>query len=334
MSVDKFIDDSMGDDNADMTPAQAAQMLEMAMSNGDTAPADSIDTPADTAEADKPAEETPAVEEKPAVEADEKSLELDETNAVLLARDGKHTIPFEQLTTSREETRLAKEAEAAARAELEALKAQYQSQSNTNTSQQEQDVDTAQAAINAGVDPSIFGDFDEEGIAKGIKQLLAAELKAALAPIEQQKQEAVVKSHWDTIFDAHKDADSVVESVEFSDWRKSQPSYANAAIDNVLKQGTAAEVVELLNNFKHSTNSGSQPDPKAPPVLTPAEMRAKAQEVINNTKKPVPTSLSDMPGRPGATAIGEQVLEMSGVDALDVMAGWSPEQINQHLNSL
>lgn len=319
MSVDKFIDDSMGDDNADMTPAQAAQMLEMATGNGDTAQADSIEPPADTAEADKPAQTEPG----------------EEGNAVLMARDGVHTIPYEQLTTSREQTRLAQEAEKAARDELEALKQQYQSQtpSNAAPSQQEQDVDTAQAAIDAGVDPSIFGDFDEEGIAAGIEKLIAQRLQSVLAPIEAQKQEAVTKSHWDTIFDAHSDADSVVASVEFDQWRKSQPSFANAAIDNVLDNGTAAEVVELFDTFKNATNSSSQPGAKTP-ALTQAEIRAKAQEVISNTKQPVPTSLSDMPGRPGATAIGEQVQEMSGVDALDVMAGWSPEQITQHLNSI
>lgn len=325
MSVDKFIDDSMGDDGNDLTPAQAAQMLDMAMSNGDTAQADSIEPPADTAEADKPVQDTPPADDKT-------PADVDETNAVLMARDGVHTIPYEQLTTSREQTRLAQEAEAAARAELEALKAQYQSQSNADTSQQEQDIDTAQAAIDDGIDPSIFGDFDEEGIAAGIEKLVAARLQAALAPIEQQKQEAVVKSHWDTIFDAHADADSIVDSVEFSDWRKSQPSFTNAAIDSVLQQGTAAQIVELLDNFKHSTNS-TQP-PAIDPAAQAADARAKAKAVIDNTKKPVPTSLSDMPGRPGATAIGEQVQEMSGVDALDVMAGWSPEQITQHLNSI
>lgn len=325
MSVDKFIDDSMGDDGNDLTPAQAAQMLDMAMSNGDTAQADSIEPPADTAEADKPAQDTPPADDKT-------PADVDETNAVLMARDGVHTIPYEQLTTSREQTRLAQEAEAAARAELEALKAQYQSQPNADTSQQEQDIDTAQAAIDDGIDPSIFGDFDEEGIAAGIEKLVAARLQAALAPIEQQKQEAVVKSHWDTIFDAHADADSIVDSVEFSDWRKSQPSFTNAAIDGVLQQGTAAQIVELLDNFKHSTNSTQSP--AIDPAAQAADARAKAKAVIDNTKKPVPTSLSDMPGRPGATAIGEQVQEMSGVDALDVMAGWSPEQITQHLNSI
>ena len=336
MSYEKFIDDSMGDDNADMTPAQAAQMLDMAMGNGDTAQADSVEPPADTAEADKPADQTPAADDKGNdTPADaEQSSEIDESNAVLLARDGVHTIPYEQLTQSREQTRLAQEAEAAARAELEALKQQYQSQtpSNAGPSQQEQNVDEAQAAIDAGVDPSIFGDFDEEGIAQGIEKLVAARLQAALEPIEQQKQQTAEQAHWDTIFNAHGDADSIVGSVEFDQWRQSLPSFTNDAIDGVLNNGTADQIVELLDNFKSSTNSS--PSKTVDPEAAAADAKAKAKAVIDNTKQPVPTSLSDMPGRPGATAIGEQVQEMSGVDALDVMAGWSPEQITQHLNSL
>lgn len=313
MSVDKFIDDSMGDDGDGMTPAQAAQALEMAMSNGDTAQADSIDTPADTATDHQ---------------SDHRSDPSNESNAVLLARDGVHTIPFEQLTNSREQTRLAQEAEQAARAELEALKQQYQSQGNgvADPNQQDQAAETAQAAIDAGVDPSIFGDFDEEGIAAGIEKLIAQRLQSVLAPIEQQKQDTAIKSHWDTIFDAHNDADSVVGSVEFDSWRQSQPSYANAAIDTVLERGTAQEIVELLDTFKQSTNSGSP--------ASSMTAKDRAQQVINNTKQSAPISLSDMPGHPGATSIGEQVKSMSGVDALDVMANWSQEQINQHLNSL
>lgn len=333
MSVDKFIDENMGADNQALTPLQAAQMLELALSNGDTAQAESIEPPADTVADDKADDAVP----NPADDKANDTLadNIDETNAVLLARDGVHTIPFEQLTATREEARLAKEAEAQVRAELEALKQQYQSQSpgTTGTSQQEQNEDTAQAAIDAGVDPSIFGDFDEEGIASGIEKLVQQRLAAALAPIEQQKQEAAVKSHWETIFDAHSDADSVVESAEFDQWRQSQPSFALAAIDDVLQKGTAPQIVELLDSFKRSTNTGANTN-ATDSDATAAQLKAKAQEVIKNTKAPIPTSLSDMPGRPGPTSIAEQVKEMGSVDALNVMAGWTPEQINQHLNSI
>lgn len=333
MSVDKFIDENMGADNQALTPLQAAQMLELALSNGDTAQAESIEPPADTVADDKADDAVP----NPADDKANDTLadNIDETNAVLLARDGVHTIPFEQLTATREEARLAKEAEAQVRAELEALKQQYQSQSpgTTGESQQEQNEDTAQAAIDAGVDPSIFGDFDEEGIANGIEKLIAARLSAVMAPIEQQKQEAVAQAHWDTIFDAHSDADSVVGSVEFNQWRESQPSFTHAAIDNVLKQGTAREIVEVLDSFKRSTNTGANTN-ATDSDATAAQLKAKAQEVIKNTKAPIPTSLSDMPGRPGPTSIAEQVKEMGSVDALNVMAGWTPEQINQHLNSI
>ena len=327
MSVDSFINDSMSANGGDFTPEQANQALEMAMGYGDTAPADSIEQPADTANSDEPAQDAP-VESSESTTSDN----ADDSNTVVLARDGVHTIPYEKHVELRENERTAREALAAANAELEALRQKVQTPNDTPNTQQENDIETAQAAIDAGVDPSIFGDFDEEGIASGIEKLVQQRLAAALAPIEQQKQEAAVKSHWETIFDAHGDADSVVESAEFDQWRKSQPSFALAAIDDVLQKGTAPQIVELLDTFKRSTNSGTQPEAQATP--TAADIKARAKEVINNTKRPVPTSLSDMPGHPGATSIGEQVQNMSSVDALEVMANWTPEQITQHLNSI
>ena len=93
MSVDKFIDENMGADNQALTPLQAAQMLELALSNGDTAQAESIEPPADTAADDKADDAVP----NPADDKANDTLadNIDETNAVLLARDGVHTIPFE-----------------------------------------------------------------------------------------------------------------------------------------------------------------------------------------------------------------------------------------------
>lgn len=320
----KFIDDTMGDDNAELTPEQAAQMLEMAMGNGDTAKAESIEPPADTAD----------TEDKPAAEVEDKPEDINEANSVLMARDGLHTIPFEQLLEARQQATVTKTQLDEANKELEELRQWKQSQdkSDNPTTQQDKDIETAQAAIDAGIDPSIFGDFDEEGIASGIQKLIAEQMKSALAPVNQKQEEDALASHWKTIFDSHADADSALSSVEFKNWADSQPSYAQSSINTVLEQGTASQLVELLDNFKGSSNS-NQSKGIDPEVLA-ADARAKAKAVIDGTKKSVPVSLSDMPGRPGAVAIGEQVKEMSGIDALDVMSGWTKEQIDRHLNSI
>ena len=253
MTVDanSLNDDSF--DDGDWSPQQAAQYLEMSM-NGDTAQADSIETPADTDadEAGKPAQET--------------TTDTPEGETVVLARDGVHTIPYETHVAYREGERAAKEALAAANAELEILRKQPKPDTAAAT-QQDKDIETAQAAIDAGVNPDYFGDFSEEALAEGIKRLVnadvAAQVKAqvaeALKPMQQKEQESAADAHMRTIYDAHQDADSIVESGEFNNWKAQQPSYIQAALNGVLAQGTAEQVVELLNNYKQSTNSTPEP---------------------------------------------------------------------------
>lgn len=349
MTVDanSFIDDNF--DDGDWTPQKAAQYLEASM-NGDTAQADSIETPADT-DADEVTDTPDDKDDTPATEAptdtpnDTPSDDDVEGEKVVLARDGVHTIPYEKHVALREGERAAKEALAAANAELEILRKQNQTPATVATTQQEQDIETAQAAIDAGVNPELFGDFSEEALAKGIKELVAADVQAqvkaqvaeALKPMQQKEQESAAEAHMRTIYEAHQDADSVVESGEFEAWKASQPSYAQAAVDAVLAQGTAEQVVELLNNYKQSTNSTAEPakakDTPAKP--TADELKAKAREAINNTAPAVPASLSDIPGgHKGATSIAEQMESMSAVDLANTMMDWTPEQRTQYLNNL
>lgn len=343
MTVDanSFIDDSFND--GDWSPQQAAQYLEMSM-NGDTSQGESIDTPADTdavEQTEKPVdkEDAPATEdttEKPETESKEDA----EGNNVVLARDGIHTIPYEKLVEARERDRVSQEALAAANAELEILRKQNQTPATVANTQQEQDIETAQAAIDAGVNPDYFGDFSEEALAEGIKRLVnadvAAQVKAqvaeALKPMQQKEQESAAEAHMRTIYEAHQDADSIVESGEFETWKAQQPSYIQAALDGVLQQGTAEQVVELLNNYKQSTNS--TPDPaKAEPSKD--ELKAKAREAIKNTAPAVPASLSDIPGgHKGATDITEQMQSMSPMELAETMMDWSPEKREQYLNNL
>lgn len=353
MTVDanSFIDENFDDGN--WSPEQAAQYLEASM-NGDTAQADSIETPADTDAEDEQTEtpvdknDTPA-QETIADKPEDNATSNDDADAdgekVVLARDGVHTIPYEKLVEARERDRVSQEQLAAANAELEALRKQLQTPANVAPTQQEQDIETAQAAIDAGVNPDYFGDFSEEALAEGINRLIDERVQAqvdarvakALEPMQQKEQESAAEAHMRTIYEAHQDADSVVESGEFEAWKASQPSYAQAAVDAVLAQGTAEQVVELLNNYKQSTNSTAEPAKadNEPAKPTADELKAKAREAINNTAPAVPASLSDIPGgHKGATNIAEQMESMSAVDLANTMMDWSPEKREQYLNNL
>ena len=334
MTVDanSFIDDSFND--GEWSPQQAAQYLEMSM-NGDTAQADSIDTPTDTAADDvtEPDTDSTTDDSEPSTDAD--------AETVVMARDGVHTIPYEKLVEARERDRVSQEQLAAANAELELLRKQVQTPATVAPTQQEQDIETAQAAIDAGVNPDYFGDFSEEALTDGINRLIDERVKAqvdaqvaqALQPMQAREQESAAEAHMRTIYEAHTDADSIVESGEFNTWKASQPTYVQAALDGVLAQGTAEQVVELLNNYKQSTNS--TPAAKADNKPSADDLKAKARQAINNAAPTVPTSLSDIPGgHKGATNMNEQMDAMSGIELADAMMDWSPEKREQYLNNL
>ena len=340
MTVDanSFIDDSF--DDGDWSPQQAAQYLEMSM-NGDTSQGESIETPADTdadAQTETPAQET--ITDTPADATSNDDAEV-EGEKVVLARDGVHTIPYEKLVEARERDRVSQEALAAANAELAILRQQKQTPATVATTQQEHDIETAQAAIDAGVNPDYFGDFSEEALAEGINKLIDERVSAqvdarvakALEPMQQKEQESAAEAHMRTIYEAHTDADSIVESSEFEAWKVSQPTYIQAALDGVLTQGTAEQVVELLNNFKQSTTSTAEPAKADKPSTD--DLKAKAREAINNAAPPIPASLSDIPGgHKGATNITEQMKSMSPMELAETMMDWSPEKREQYLNNL
>lgn len=328
VDADNFIDDSF--DKGDWSPQDAAQYLEMSM-NGDTAKVDSIDTPTDTAADDvtEPDTDSTTDDSEPSTDAD--------AETVVMARDGVHTIPYEKLVEARERDRVSQEALAAANAELEVLRKQNQTPATVAPTQQEQDIETAQAAIDAGVNPDYFGDFSEEALTDGINRLIDERVKAqvdaqvaqALQPMQAREQESAAEAHMRTIYEAHQDADSVVESGEFEAWKASQPTYVQAALDGVLTQGTAEQVVELLSNYKQSTNSTARAEPSKD------EMKARARRAINSAAPSIPTSLSDIPGgHKGASNIAEQMESMSGIDIADAMMDWSPEKREQYLNNL
>lgn len=87
----------------------------------------------------------------------------------------------------------------------------------------------AQAAIASGVDPALFGDFSEEALTKGIATLVdqrvEERISKVIAPLKQHQQRSAQDAHFDAIYKAHPDADSVAESAGLKAWTAAQPSY-------------------------------------------------------------------------------------------------------------
>ncbi len=288
---------------------------------------------------DAPAAASTEGQDQPQAGATETEVE----GAPILSKSGAYTIPYEKLAEARNERN-------ALRERVEQLEQHIAGLS----SQQQQNIATAQAdaqdraaagqgqtaadanlaaatqAMAEGVDVSIFGDFSEEDLAKGVAELnrramahvesrLMAALDDRLAPLRAQEAKTATSAHYDAIYAAHKDADEIVESAEFASWRDSLPAFAKSGVEHALTKGSAQEVIEVFNAFratKPQQPSTARTAPEAPALR-------------------VPNSLSDVPG---AAPMDEtqQTLAAAGNAAalLERMGSMSSDRIDELLDNL
>lgn len=308
-----------------LTPEQMVELL--ALPEGDT----EVQDP-ESGKPEAAAQEETTGQEGEGAQADTTE---DPENTVILARDGKHTIKYEKLVEARESASHWKQQAEAAQRQLEELQqaaAQRQEEGQAPTKVDAQ-VAQAAAAIEAGVDPAIFGDFSEGDLAKGIAQLVDMRVQAALALVDQKVQEKVApllqqqaksaqEAHNEAILSRHPDAAAIAESQEMGNWINSKPSFMRPALEAVLKQGTAEQVVELLDTFKSETS------PK--PANAGAEAAAKA---VAAAKQKPPMSLSELPaGGRVATDDMDAMLNMDARQQAALMLSKSPEQIHKLLD--
>lgn len=270
----------------------------------------------------------PATEPTPPVEENAE-------NSVVLAKDGKHTIPYERLQETREQVQQYKQ-------QVEQLTAQLAAQQTPgNTQVAQQNAAVAEALIEASGNNAdvmaMFGDFSEEGIAKGVEAMVnqrvsvqvQAMIDQALAPFKQQQNLSAEQQHFAYIESAHPDFESIPESQEFQAWKDAQPSFIRSAYDDVLNKGNAEQVVELLSLYKSQNNV-------SPTVDTPAPTQAmveKAKQAVQNAPSKVPHSVTDLPaGSPAALSADERLSNLSGPELLAEMENWSPDQVEAYMS--
>ena len=327
------------------SPELAAQLLEQAL-NGDTANAENGSQPATTQVTE---ENTPKVEgqdgtQQPAdTQQAQQQQQVDESqlnaeNAVILAKDGKHTIPYDKLVEARNGEKEWRQKFDEAQQQLAQLQADAQQRIDNGQAPTAQDSQAAiaQQAIDQGIDPAIFGDFGEEDLAAGIQKvvdmrvaaMMDQRLKDVLAPLQQQQAVSAEQAHFTEIFAVHPDAESIVESKEFSDWKNAQPSFLKDAYETVLEKGSSTQVVELLGLYKSNTQSGHQAVQTANDAV-----KAVAQKAVSQAQTPPPNSLSDLPaGSPAGVSRDERLAAMSPAQLAEEMQGWTPDQVEQFLN--
>lgn len=176
----------------------------------------------------------------------------------------------------------------------------------------------------------LFGDFSEKDIAKAVDKLIDLKLEnkvlksvdervqAALSPIQQKEQEAVAQAHYQQIMAAHPDAGEIVQGKALGDWVASLPSYARGGVQAILEKGSASEVIEVLNDFKAANGVKNAPDV--------AKKRADDN---------VPDTLSGIPsGRTGGVSQQNALNALSSEQLVDKLGEMSPEQVEKFLNSI
>ena len=317
----------------------AAELLEAALDGtlqDDDAPTEQPDASTEGVPA---AASTERQTDQPQAGATETEVE----GAPVLSKSGAYTIPYEKLAEARSERNALRDRVAELEQQIAGL-----------SSQQQQNIATAQAdahdraaagqgqtaadanlaaatqAMAEGVDVSIFGDFSEEDLAKGVAELnrrsmaqveqrLMAALDDRLAPLRAQEAKTATTAHYETIYAAHKDADEIVESAEFAAWRDNLPAFAKAGVEHAMTKGSAQEVIEVFNAFR-----GTKP-----------QQPSTARTAPEAPARRVPNSLSDVPGAAPMDKT-QQILAAAGnAEALlDSMDSLTPEQRDALLDNL
>ena len=334
--LDNFLDSTIGA-GGDLTPAQAAQLLSLGMQGDTGAPSPDLSSGPAAAPASADESPQPAAQPEPELTAD---------NAVILAKDGKHTISYDKLVQARETARAAQTEAQTLAAQLEAaqqqladLQAQAQARADAGQAPTATDnqVAAAQAAIEAGANPALFGDFSEEALAKGITKLVDQQvaarmeaINAKLKPIEQQAATDATTAHFNAIYSAHPDADSLVESQELAVWKGAQPAVVRDALDQAMEKGSSTDVIEVFSAFKAATQQQSPPA-AGKGAITPAEA---AKAAIAKASAPIPASLSDIPGgRVAGTNVFEAMESMNPLEQLGAAMNMTQEQRDAWVNT-
>lgn len=335
------------------TEAQAAQQLLNAAFAG-TLNLDAVDSASVIAAAENADTATSAKIDSPAAKDEgATSASGDEPEgAPIAAKSGNYTIPYEKLSEARTRAKTLEEENNLLKAQLADLSAKQQS--NLNSAQAEaaaranageaptsadQQVSIAQAAIGQGVDPDIFGDFSEAAIAKGIQALVNAQvsqvqervdarLKELLAPMQQQQHETAEAAHYRAIYEAHPDADTLLESREMAEWQAKQPAFVRDGISAAIKSGSAQQVIEVFDAFKSATGK--------PAATDQDKAKAKVAEAMKAAADVVPASLSELAGGSVGVSDVERASALAGdpVKLMEFMASLSPEKANRLMNSM
>lgn len=278
----------------------------------------------ETEAAETPAEETseaPDAESKPEQQEAEEG-KAEDAEPVVLARDGKHTIPFSELESARENSRHWEKI-AQQQAELiEQIKsAKVQPEQTQEATTKAEGFDFAAKEMEY-LDASAMGDTEKavqirSEINNEIRRQAVEQVSTQIAQNNaQNKADSLIAEAANQAIQKYpflnENEAAMAETVEWRDFYISKGMPAHEAIMKAAERIAPSYKVE------------------APPAnATPAaDVKAKAAEVVAATKPKAPTSLSEVPA--GTSAPHDEaaaIREMSGVNLMNKFAGKTPDQI-------
>lgn len=269
-------------------------------------------------------DETAEVAE-PAASSDA-AAETKEPEAPIQTRDGKHTIPYEVLAS----TRAAKEAAEAARADLQAKLDTLQAQMSAAAANP-----ATPAAQAATITPEEFAEMQENF------PVMAKAYQAMQANMDRLQQVAAVQQVASQQVEANSVQDLIDANPKLSLLQATDPVAWQRAVDldDQLRTNPATSHLPMAERFVKAAAAyeAIYGAINAPAVAAPAAQPAAktVDQVLAAAKPAAPRSLSDLPG--GAFVETSEVgnLEnLSGAEISDNLMKMTPKARDAYLNSL
>lgn len=323
-TVESFL--TSNDISGALTPEQAAALLELPHEGETADEAETVDEPAST-----PAEESEAAAEA----TPDTTTDKPEEPAEILAKDGKHTIPFEKLAEARASAQAATEQRDAAirrAAELEVQLAAAR-QPATEIAKPAESIDLK--ALNSAWLQAVY-DGEQEKALELQEKLDAEKLRIAedraLARFEAKASQeraaaetAAFQDHAKQIKAAYPALDESgpsanAEAIEFVIFKRdaalAQGATARDALDQAVKRA-----VELFGWAGNGQAKASD-----------ATANTQAVAAIARAKAPTPNTLSDIHGGKPTGPAGDRLAGKSGPELVDAFSAMSRTQIEELLN--
>lgn len=254
-----------------------------------------------------------------------------EPDPVVLAKDGKHPIPFAELEKTRDEARKAKELVAKLQADLQA-QADIIKQMEAASKQDEGSGDTKAM-------DDLIADLSDDypGAAK-----LILELRQTVETLTaERKQEKTVLAEQDAATKAQIDFDKEVSALQpkyqevigfqkFWDWFGAQSALVQSAKNSGNPQVVADVITMYLDSAGKTASAGDTAQSKPESKVDVAKAISAAKE-----KNPVVRSLSDVPG--GSNPATDELSAIEGMSPMDMANKFmtmDPSKINQILNRM